>query len=211
MTARKPSSVTEEQIISWFWQLDALHGELAAHERDPVERRKLGGLLLPFGPGLVMTLAQALCDKPHLFPDAPAPGPDLLACQQEANAWLALRNRLQDMARLADDAYQATQAQATHLSWTFVSRAATHAPPQIALADVPLRNLELVPALLILCAYYQAKKKTAQRNKEAAPAPQPSPAAQARARAAAQRARDRAALSRTFDQFLRARARRGRG
>jgi hypothetical protein len=164
---------------------------------------------LPFGPGLVMTLAQALCERPHLFPDAPAPGLDLLARQQEANAWLALRNRLQDMAQLADDAYRATQAQATHLCWTFVSKAATQAPPQVALADVPHRNLQLVPALIILCAYYQAKKEAARRNKEAPPAPQqPSPAAQARDRAAAQRARDRAALSRAFAQILRPRARR---
>src|SRR5438105_5594178 len=144
MTTIDLTSVTEEQLLSWYWQLSPIHGDLLQRQLHRSERERRGGRLQPLGPGLVFAAAEGISERPHLFPDAPAPGPDLVAGQKIAYGWLLLRDRLQMMAGLAADAYLATQTQLTGMVMPFVlanMKKSDQAP--ISEADLSSRNLAL--------------------------------------------------------------------
>lgn len=168
----KTTSITAKWLYSWVFKLSPLHGLLLDWQLDDKQHPTLSGLMLPIGPGLVTATAEAIADRPGLFPDAP--GPDLGAAQQIAYAWLMLRDRLRTMAQLAADAYLATQAQLTGRVHSFVRTAMDPSQPApIRKADVPRRNIVLVEAFLIVHGYYEGLNKKARNNARAAQAAAP--------------------------------------
>lgn len=212
MTRKNQSSFTEDELISFFRRLAPLHVRLLAHELDSLERQRLGGQMLPLGPGLVLVLGQSLGERADLFPDFPYSGAALLGEQHTAFAWLVLRNRLQALAQLAGDGYLAAQARLNGLALGFVNGALKQAaPPSVPEAEVPARTLALLPAFLMLRAYFKVQQKNKARNRarSAAPAPAPQapqPKSPSRRRADAERrAHERRVLFKDLEDHLRSR------
>ncbi len=173
MTATNPMESTRTWLNAQLWALTTLHTALRRYEIDTMERMKAGGQLLPIGPGLAEATARGLSSRPDLFTDAPISGEELAAAQGVCYAWQRLRNRLRDMARLADDAYVSAQAWVNTMTVALVRKIMEQShPPQVSEADIPLRNMALVPAVLVLHAYFRAINSTRGRNKaRAAQAP----------------------------------------
>ena len=142
-----------------------LHAALLSFQLDPLERKQMGGQVLPFSRPLVQSVAFALNEQPHLYPDAPFTGASLQADDDRANVFLMMHNQFTAMARLCLDAYLGIFSRISGQARTFVNQVTAGPPPGPTQLDAEQRLNVLSPAILVMIAYHGAQKKT--RNKRA--------------------------------------------
>ena len=129
----------------------------------------LGGHLIPGAAAFVDSVGRALRRDADRYPDIRQRGDNLLRRQDEADNWLAIRDRLRTLAN---------QAEATHLKLqsTVVQEAQSAVGQVRALAELPtqepyrhyhfMRVLCLAAAFLRMQAYWQSLQKKKERTRK---------------------------------------------
>ena len=132
------------------------------------QRQALGGYLFTEGPPIVAQFARCMNRQPELFAEYPVSGDRLLGLQAEADGWLALKRRLEELLVKVNDSYLSTQAEANR-SALDVAKFIEHEvalPANLRGTRSVARQKALWPALIVLYTYRQWVLKTKAKCKK---------------------------------------------